>query len=57
MAFATLGIDAPVPNHEVICVHSAPEPTADGIKSDASKRKVAFGLVRYCADNLSELAY
>ena len=41
------------PNHAVICVHSAPEPTADGIRSDASKRKVAFGLVRYCADNLS----
>src|ERR1019366_6263485 len=53
MAFATATCDAPVPNQAVICVHSAPEPTADGIRSDASNRKVAFGLVRYFADNWS----
>src|SRR5665213_2545988 len=53
MAFATDTCDAPVPNQAVICVHSAPDPTADGIRSDASKRNVAFGLVRNCADNLS----
>ena len=40
-------------NQAVIYFHSAPEPTAAGIRSEASNRNVAVGSVRYFADSLS----
>ena len=46
-------IDVPEANQAVIDFHSWPAPTAGGIRSDASNRKVALVSVRYLADSLS----
>jgi len=53
MSLAVWSIDLPWPNQAVIAFHSAPEPTAAGMRSDASNRKVAPGSVRYLADSAS----
>src|SRR5262249_38509505 len=50
---ATCVIDGPEPNQAVIDFHSWPAPTAAGMRSDPSNRKVAFGSVRYFADSWS----
>src|SRR5450755_2122396 len=41
------------PNQDVISDHSLPAPTAAGIRSEASKRNVAVGSVRYFTDSWS----
>jgi hypothetical protein len=46
IAFVTSAIDLPSPNHAVNSFHSAPAPTAAGIKSDASKPNVDLGFER-----------
>src|SRR5690348_3543764 len=53
MSLATCAVVWPEANQEVIDFHSCPAPTAAGIRSEASNRNVAFGSVRYFADNAS----
>src|SRR5665811_2347846 len=53
IALATSGIDLPLPNQSTIAFHSAPEPTAAGMASEASNRNVAVGSARYFAEILS----
>src|SRR5262249_54752042 len=53
IVLAVSATDLPSANHAVIAVHSAPEPTAAGIMSEASNRNVAFGSVRYLAARAS----
>src|SRR5262249_53325025 len=53
ISLAVWSTDLPSANHAVIAFHSAPEPTAAGMRSEASNRNVAFGSVRYFADSAS----
>ena len=50
---ATAAADAPLPNQATMPFHSAPEPMAAGMASEASKRNVALVSARYLADSLS----
>ncbi len=53
MSAAVFWIDCPSANQAVSDFHSCPAPTAAGIRSEPSKRKVADGSVSASADSLS----
>src|ERR1700675_1027698 len=50
---STSDVDLFSPNQAVLSDQNLPEPTAAGIRSEASNRKVADGSVRYLADRAS----